>query len=395
MPYRHARRPGMAATFAYFAHHNIDVLCLQELNSARMGPIMYCVWRLCLLLPLLRNSAAMEYIEYLAVAEGLLLPLVANDNRSDLVALARQYGYQYHAAVHEPRYYLDCGLLILSRYPVDVESVEVTYLPRDAGNRPGILAATVSLQPSSAGEAVTTQQVRLYNLHFVPTLLSVTPVFRLLNGANRLLGRDTRRLRQRHLTTLISDIQRRQRADERLMVVIGGDFNVTYGSEEEKRMSDRLLREAGLHCVTMQPRRATACERTFAHEGQVDYIVACSRVMQRWRRSHSHSSHSPTLACACHRHSTHSKARPDGDDRIDSNAAANHAMDGCTFSDVLHVWPTHEADRLHSTRVDSMFSSVAEHTHAHTFLSAVTRFCPLRQRALTLCWLWCTVVCLL
>ena len=269
MPYRHVRRPGMGATFAYLAHHRIDVVCLQELNGARMGPIMYCVWRLCLLLPWIRHSALMEYVEMLAVAEGLLLPLCANDNRSDLISAARQFGYAYHAEVHKPRYYLDCGLLIVSRHPVDVQSVDVIYLPRDAGNRPGILSATLHVTNNGSSGSSKTERVRVYNLHYVPSLLSVTPVFRVLNFANSLLGRDTRQLRQQHLTRLIGDIRRRQLLDDELLVVVAGDFNVTYGSEEEQRMSDRLLQEARLHCVTMQPRRATACERMFAHEGQV------------------------------------------------------------------------------------------------------------------------------
>ena len=268
MPYRHARRPGLGPTFAYFAHHNIDVVCLQELNGARMGPLMYCVWRLCLLLPWLRDSALMEYVEYAAVAEGLLLPFFAIDNRSDVAATALQYGYRYHVAVHQPRYFLDCGLMIVSRYPLDAQSVDVVHLPRDAGNRPGILSATVTLHANTPGRAES-ERVRLYNLHLVPSLLSVTPVFRALNAANRLLGRDTRQLRQRHFTSLLSDIRRRQQVDDRLLVVVAGDCNVTFGSAEEAHMSDRLLSEAGLHCVTMQPSRATACETTFTHEGQV------------------------------------------------------------------------------------------------------------------------------
>ena len=383
MPYRHVRRPGLSHTFAYFAHHNIDVVCLQETNAARMGPLMYAVWRLCLLLPLIRNSAVMEYVEYLAVAEGLFLPLFVNDNRTDIARTARQYGYAHYAEVHKPRYFLDCGLMILSRHPIDVGSVERTYLPRDAGNRPGILAATLDVHTGAGAGSKSgrTERVRVYTLHFVPTLLSVTPVFRALNTANRLLGRDTHQLRQQHLDTLLSDIRRRQRLDSELLVVVGGDFNVTAGSEEERAMSARMLAEAGVHLSSLQPRRATACERTFAHEGQVDYVAVCDRVMRRWKQSRQSKSSQqpPSLSCSCSG-DVHGDVVGDGSKR--SNGAAV-GSDRCKFGDVLHVWPAHEAEQLHSTRIDSMFSSPPRHTrHAsgsHVPVSRVPhtalRFC--------------------
>ena len=98
-------------------------------------------------------------------------------------------------------------------------------------------------------------------------------------------------------------------------------------------------------------------------EWQVDYIVVCDRVMSRWRhfcQLHSSSPQPPSLACDCSDTLTEAKTGSGG--RNEGNGAAS---DKCKFGDVLHVWPAHEADRLHSTRIDSMFSSHSTHTCKH------------------------------
>ena len=261
MPYRHFRRPGLYPALSYLSHHNVDILCLQEQNSTRFGPLTYLLWRLALLLPFVFNSFAMEVLEYLAVGEGFLLPLFVADNKRQVIDYCREHTrFKYHVTVPPPRYFFDSGLIILSAHPVDLPSYHQVHLRRDAGNRPGLLAVNITL-PTGA-------KLRVYDVHFVPTLLDVTPVFRVLNFINGRLGRDTRRLRREHFGVMIEDIKAWHAKDEEVMVVVAGDFNISRGSEEEKTFTRLVREEVGLHPCTMRPVRATACERTFGHEGQ-------------------------------------------------------------------------------------------------------------------------------
>jgi hypothetical protein len=267
MPYRHFRRPGLYPALSYIDHHNIDLLCLQEQNSTRFGPITYTLWRLFLLIPLLYNSFAMECLEYLAVLEGFFLPLFVADNKAYLISYCQQHTrLKYSVTIPPPRYFFDSGLIILSAHPIDLSSYHQIHLKRDAGNRPGLLAVNVLITPSTPSSSPFT--VRVYDVHFVPSLLDVTPVFRTLNLINRWLGRDTRTLRQEHIQVLIDDIAQWQGRDEQLMVVVAGDLNISRDTEEEKGFTQTVKDKVGLHQVTMRPLRATACERTFGHEGQ-------------------------------------------------------------------------------------------------------------------------------
>ena len=332
MPYRHMRRPGLYPALDYISHHRVDVLCLQEQNSTRFGPVMYCIWRLALLFPAVYNSFAMEVIEYLAVAEGLLLPVFVADNKAHLIAYCREHTRFVHAVtIPPPRYFFDSGLIILSAHPIDLSSVHQIHLRRDAGNRPGLLAANIRVQPPAPAQPFT---VRLYDVHFVPSLLDVTPVFRTLNAINRVLGRDTRALRREHFAVMMADIAQWHRRDPALLVIVAGDLNISRGSAEEEGFMRLMKDTAGLHAVTMRPLRATACERTFGHEGQIDYILVDDRVMQRWRAFPGDRTKPPALGCEC---------KGDGQK--------------CVYRNVEHVWPVHEADVLHSTRIDTMFSS--------------------------------------
>ena len=267
MPYRHLRLPGLYPALSYLSHHRVDVLCLQEQNSTRFGPLTYALWRLALLVPLVANSFAMELLEYLGVAEGFLLPLFVADNRAHIVDFCQRHTrFKHFVTIPPPRYFFDNGLIILSAHPIDDASTTRIHLRRDAGNRPGLLATNISLTPASPSAPAL--RVRVYNVHFVPSLLDVTPVFRTLNFINHLLGRDTRQLRKEHFAVLIDDIRRWQASDEQLMVVVAGDFNVSRGSSEERLLTTQLREQAGMHPATMEPIRATACEKAFGHEGQ-------------------------------------------------------------------------------------------------------------------------------
>ena len=342
MPYRHFRRPGLFPALDYFSHHNIDVLCLQEQNSTRFGPISYCLWRVCLLLPAVLNSFLMELVEYCGVAEGFLLPLCLVDNKSDVVQYAATHTrFKFAVTVPPPRYFFDCGLIILSAHPIDAASTQCIHLRRDAGNRPGLLAVNITVSPPSSSASSRPLRLRVYNVHFVPSLLDVNPVFRVLNLVNSALGRDTRQLRSEHFSVLMHEVRRWQDKDPELLTVIAGDLNVSRDSEEERLLSRVLQQQAGLRCASMRPLRATACERTFGHEGQIDYVLVDQRVMQRWKEFSGNKTAAPPLRCAC------------------SPATDGEAADSgrCHFRNVEHVWPAHEEDELHSTRVDTMFTS--------------------------------------
>ena len=270
MPYRHFRRPGLYPALSYLSHHGVDVLCLQEQNSTRFGPLTYLLWRLALLLPFVYNSFAMELLEYLAVGEGFLLPLFVADNKRHVVDYCRQHTrFVHHATIPPPNYFFDSGLIILSAHPIDPASYHQVHLRRDAGNRPGLLAVNVRLPDGAT--------LRVYDVHFVPSLLDVTPVFRVLNAINRVLGRDTRRLRREHFDVLMDDIARWHARNEQLMVVVAGDFNVSQGTPEEETFTRTLKERVGLQPCTMRPVRATACERTFGHEGQRCQHRHCAR----------------------------------------------------------------------------------------------------------------------
>jgi endonuclease/exonuclease/phosphatase family metal-dependent hydrolase len=354
MPYRHLRRPGLFPALDYFSHHNIDVVCLQEQNSTRFGPVSYCLWSVCLLLPAVLRSCAMEVIEYLGVLEGLFLPLCVVDNKTDVIQYAaRHTRFKFAAAVPPPRYFFDCGLIILSAHPIDAASTQCIHLRRDAGNRPGLLAVNVTVSPpassssSSSSSSSRPLRLRVYNVHFVPSLLDVNPVFRVLNFINARLGRDTRQLRSEHFSVLMAEVRRWQEKDPELLTVIAGDLNVTRGSEEERRLTRVLQQQAGLLEASMRPQLATACERTFGHEGQIDYILVDQRVMQRWKQFTGDRA-APPLRCAC------------TSDGTEGEADAQHAGDvspACRCGNVEHVWPEHEDGELHSTRVNTMWTS--------------------------------------
>lgn len=65
--------------------------------------------------------------------------------------------------------------------------------------------------------------------------------------------------------------------------------------------------------------------------GQIDYIYVDERVMRRWKEYKGERTRKG-LGCQC-------------------------KGDMCVYRNVEHVWPSHERDELHSTRVDTMFSS--------------------------------------
>ena len=270
MPYRHFRRPGLYPALSYLSHHGVDVLCLQEQNSTRFGPLTYLLWRLALLLPFVYNSFAMEVLEYLAVGEGFLFPFFVADNKRHVIDYCQRHTrWKHHVTVPPPRYFFDSGLIILSAHPLDLTSLHQVHLKRDAGNRPGLLAVNFTVGGGGdGGGGGRAMRYRLYNVHFVPSLLDVNPVFRVLNLINHWLGRDTRALRQEHFAVLMDDIRQWQARDAELLVLVAGDFNISQGSVEEAAFTELVRTEVGLHPVTMKPLRATACERTFGHEGQ-------------------------------------------------------------------------------------------------------------------------------
>ena len=266
MPFRHRRLPGLYPALLYLSHHRVDVLCLQEQNSTRFGPLSYLLWRLALLFPFISHSPAMELLEYLGVAEGFLLPLFVADNKRHILQYAQQHTrFAHSVTVPPPRYFFDNGLIILSAHPIDEASTTRIHLRRDAGNRPGLIATNISLTPPDPSHPPL--RVRLYNVHFVPSLLDVNVVFRTLNAINGMLGRDTRELRKEHFAVLMDDIRKWQVKDEQLMFIVAGDFNVSRGTSEEEHFTKMMREQAGLHAATMRPLKATACERTFSHEG--------------------------------------------------------------------------------------------------------------------------------
>ena len=87
--------------------------------------------------------------------------------------------------------------------------------------------------------------------------------------------------------------------------------------------------------------------------------MVCDRVMNHWRRLWQlNLPQHLKLSCDCGRTSSGSNAGSG----VKGSSRTTSGSDSCQFGNVLHLWPAHEAERLHSTRVDSMFSSHSRHT---------------------------------
>lgn len=345
----------MFEALKYFDALKFDVLCLQELNSSRVGPIGFIFYTLftsmfmarffdwikrifpsLLALTGITLDGIIELTEYLAVGEGLLLPIFLVDNSTDVIKFAQQNTrFKYSTTSPVPHYFLNSGLVILSVHPIDESTIQHTYLPRDTCNVPGMLTCQISINKSI--------NVRIFNLHFVPSLLDTKLVFRCLNILNDKVGRNPDRLRETQYPILIKQVQQSlsNASKTEPYVFVVGDLNVSHGSSEQQHFDVVLRKEAGLIKAMMKPQLASSCEMAFHHEGWIDYIFYHTKLVDAYRTR------------------TGGAVSKKGDSVESKSQVVSSIKDEDRRG--LFEWPVHDLNAnepaLFSTRVNSMLSS--------------------------------------
>lgn len=194
-----------------------DIIFLQELVSFRAGYIFYYLqkifYKLFYYLPVLAL-----YWDHLMITEGLieglLFPAKLVDNEKKTIEFAKSLGYKYHLSCGMPGYYINQGLLILSKFPLS--ETKLIEAPRAGVNNPGTLYARVKIKNKSP---------LILNSHFLPILRDLRPSYLFAKIINKILKHNPKKNRLEHLRILEDLLKNKE-------VIFGGDLNFSSKTKE-------------------------------------------------------------------------------------------------------------------------------------------------------------------
>ena len=150
-------------------------------------------------------------IEVLMMFEGLFFPWKTIDNTFDIIEYSKQFGFKYFHKNTSPTYYIDPGLLILSKTKIE-ETYEIK-LQNDIIHCPGIIGIKTIINQ---------KPIKIFTIHLCPTLPNTTFSYICANKLNALYGISTFKCRQNS----ILKIKELVHEEPDVPCIIGGDFNI-------------------------------------------------------------------------------------------------------------------------------------------------------------------------
>jgi endonuclease/exonuclease/phosphatase family metal-dependent hydrolase len=206
--------------------------------------------------------------------EGLILPIFVIDNRTWIIDYAKNNTwFKYYAQSSKPTYYLDSGLLILSRFPIISDDINECLLPRDIPHSPGMLSVLVQFPANN-------MKIRIITCHLLPSVPNTTIPYQITNILNSFYKKDVVQLRARHAEIVRQEVEQYS-IKLKIPVILLGDLNIEQHSQEWQIFL-KQGQEFGCKNIPLLPDvngtiPTTVCEKRFpagtVGAGQIDFIL--------------------------------------------------------------------------------------------------------------------------
>jgi exonuclease III len=197
MPDRNYRRPLLLQKITEWDKSGVDIVCLQEQNSHKIGCISKVLYKYF-------NN---RFIDLFSAIEGYITPLFVYDN----VQFIKDYvnetdsGYKYIYNTPDPTYGFTNGLIILSKIEFTI-NYNVN-LPSDFVHVPGMLS-------------ISNDEYQIINCHLIPSLSNINYSYSAVNYVNKILCKNIYKIQRKNIDIISNKIDRSKK------VILLGDFNI-------------------------------------------------------------------------------------------------------------------------------------------------------------------------
>lgn len=241
MPYRRSRRRFLLDKITQWNDEGIDIVCLQEQNSHKIG---FFSW-------LLYKMFNCRCLDFTSAGEGLCCPIFTYDNEQHIKDHIEDHNldYKYIYSSPKPKYFMNSGLMILSKTPFTIDSY--ADLSSDFVHTPGLLS-------------VSNEEYQISNCHLVPILDNNACTYTLVNSINKLCCNNVGDIQKRNIDTLCSKLNKTKK------VVLVGDMNID--KEDKSGNYDYLIDQSQLtdsSKLDVHPTIHYNCDKV----KQIDYIL--------------------------------------------------------------------------------------------------------------------------
>ena len=245
MPNRFTRRKLLLDKITQWNNEGVDIICLQEQNSHKIGFFSKLLYKL------FNNRC----FDFLSVGEGLCCPVFTCDNEQHIKDYIEDTNldYKYIYSSSKPRYFMNNGLMILSKTKLNKDTS--VNLNSDFIHSPGFLS-------------VSNKEYQITNCHLIPILENDGCTYRTVNCINSIYKNNIIRIQQTNIDVMCDALDRNKK------ILLVGDMNIAKDDVNYKYLMNRsrLQDTSGteeFHTIHYN------CDR----EKQIDYILISDEII--------------------------------------------------------------------------------------------------------------------
>ena len=246
MPNRFTRRKLLLDKITQWNNEDVDIVCLQEQNSHKIGFFSKLFSRI------FNNRC----FDFLSVGEGLCCPVFICDNEQHIKDHIEDANldYKYVYSSPKPRYFMNNGLMILSKTELNKDSC--VNLNSDFIHSPGFLS-------------VSNKEYQITNCHLIPVLENTTCIYSFVNSVNCICRHNITGIQQTNIDTMCDALDRSKK------ILLVGDMNIA--KNEDNSNYKYLIERSKLH-DSSGAEECHTIHYNCIQEKQIDYILVSDEI---------------------------------------------------------------------------------------------------------------------